>query len=354
MKKNLQVMGCIWLTAVMILPLQACSLFPEEEERYQVEVMHQDVTADYSLVAAQVKDVVQTKEIVCYYEQMNDEKLSFKESGKYVGTVYVQMGDKVHKGDVLARLNTEDIENKQDDLKDQVEKDQLLIKQAKESSDFYQNKLNSGECGIEDKEQYLWKVQDCGEKSRECSDDITMAKQKIDDLQKELADSVIVAGMDGTITYIWDNILLKPTESDQNVITIADTADCAFQIEDKAATTYLKAGQEVDIRISDDKSLHAIVSEIDQENSRINLSMDDNDYSLEVGTRGVITLLLATKEQVLAIPKDALHNTDDFYYVYYLDENGIRGYKKVSIGLIGDSLVEISDGLKENDSVILK
>lgn len=354
MKKVIQVVSLILLIAVMIIPLQACSLFPKEVERYQVQVMHQDVTADYSLVVVQKADVTQTKEIVCYYEQMNDEKLSFNENGKYVGAVYVQMGDKIHKGDVLAKLNTEDIENKLDDLDDQVEKDKLLIKQAKESGEFYQNKLNSGECSIKDKEQYLWKVQDFGEQSRECSDDIIMVQQKIENLQKELTNSVLVAGMDGTVTYIWDNILLKPTEASQNVITIADTDNCAFQIEDKDALEYLHSGQKVDITISEDKSLHAVVSEIDKENARINLSIEDNDYTLEVGTRGIIKLVLATKKQVLTIPKDTLHNTDDFNYVYYLDENGIRAYKKVSVGLIGDTLVEITDGLKENDSVILK
>jgi RND family efflux transporter MFP subunit len=354
MKKSIRVFSWIGLTLVLISPLQACSLIPKDGEHYQVQVTHKDLTADYSLAVVQIDDVTQTKEISCHYQQMQEEELSFSESGKDVGIVYVQKGDEVKKGEVLATLNTEDIENDLENLKDLLEKDQLLLKQVKEFEEFYQDKLDKGKCGIEEKEQYLGDLQDCGEKSREYTDDIALTKQKIESLQTELENSTIVAGMDGTVTYIWGDILSEQTEADQDVISIADTKDCAFQIDDIDSAEYLTVGQEVDIAVSEDKSYKATVSELDKENAKINLSIVDNDYTLDEGTRGVITLFLAKKEQVLTIPKAALHSTDDYDYVYYLDENGVRDYKKVSVGLVGDTLVEITDGLKENDAVITK
>lgn len=354
MKKSNRTFFIISLIFVTLMPLQACSLLPKEEEQHQVQIMHKDVTADYGLARAQIDDVIQTKEIACYYEQMNEDKVSFSEDGKNVDIVYVQKGDTVKKGDILARLNSEDIDNELEDLKDQVEKEQLQLKQAKESYQFYRNKLDSRDGSIVDIEQYLWEVQDCNETSREYTDHIATMKQRIESLKEELKKSVIVAGKDGTVIYIWDKILTKQTHADQTVMKIADTNDCAFLIDDMAAAEYLTVGQEVNISVSDTNQYKAVVSDIDSKNSKINLSIQDNDYTMDVGARGTIKLLLATKEKVLTIPKAALHSNEEFHYVYYLDENGVRNYKKVSVGLIGDSLVQITDGLKENDSIITK
>lgn len=353
MKKNMHHIVRFLFGISMSLSLTACSLLPKEEEQLQVQVMSQDVTQDYSLATAQVTDVALNETLSCTYAQLKDEKLSFSESGKKVGVVYVQMGDEVKKGEPLASLDTSETESKLEEYKDQLEKDRLLLKQEKESKVFYQTKIDSEQGSLADKDQYLWKVQDCQEQIRKYKDEIAVAEQKIENLVKELKKSVITAGMNGTVTYVMEQLLWKDTEAGKKVITITDTSDCAFQSEDKAAAKYLKKGQEVTIAVTDEKSYQAVVSKINKKKSLINFRIKDNDYSLSVGTRGTIALTLNSKEQVLAIPKEALHSTEDFYYVYYLNESGVREMKTVSVGLIGDTLVEITDGLKENDSVII-
>ena len=73
---------------------------------------------------------------------------------------------------------------------------------------------------------------------------------------------------------------------------------------------------------------------------------------IEVGTSGTIQFVMSKKEQVLCIPVTTLNEADGKYYVYVVDETGMRQVKWVEVGLIGNTTVEILNGLEEGEKVI--
>ena len=82
---------------------------------------------------------------------------------------------------------------------------------------------------------------------------------------------------------------------------------------------------------------------------------DDFDPSvIQVGTTGNITVVLDSRENVLKLPVRAIHEAGEDRFVYVIGENGIREAKPVKVGLTGNDGVEIVEGLKEGDVVILK
>ena len=68
----------------------------------------------YEMAAVSIGDVQKTQKLRCSYQQVNDETLSFSISGKRVAEVYVEGGESVVKGQILAEL---DVGNAQDQIR---------------------------------------------------------------------------------------------------------------------------------------------------------------------------------------------------------------------------------------------
>ena len=100
-------------------------------------------------------------------------------------------------------------------------------------------------------------------------------------------------------------------------------------------TDYFEIGQELTLSSISGSSYAVTVNNIDD--GIIYFGMDYADSTLT---------------SVLSISKNALHSLDDEYYVYYVDENGLRQMKTVEVGLIGNSHVEIISGLTEGEQII--
>ena len=90
---------------------------------------------EYSMAAVTRGDVVLSQKIPCVYEQVNEEELYFPVTGRQVDTVFVKKGDEVKKGDLLAQL-VMDGEEKQQEYEYVVERNELLISQAKKKCQY--------------------------------------------------------------------------------------------------------------------------------------------------------------------------------------------------------------------------
>ena len=73
-------------------------------------------TLTYDMAEVSVSDVKKTEKTRCVYQQVNDESLSFNVSGKRVAKVYVEEGESVVKGQLLAELDTGNAEDQITDL----------------------------------------------------------------------------------------------------------------------------------------------------------------------------------------------------------------------------------------------
>lgn len=70
-------------------------------------------------------------------------------------------------------------------------------------------------------------------------------------------------------------------------------------------------------------------------------------------TDGTITMELERRENVLCIPEDALHESDNGLFVY-LEKDGLLEMRYVTVGLEGDEMIEITDGLVQGEVIALK
>ncbi len=87
---------------------------------------------------------------------------------------------------------------------------------------------------------------------------------------------------------------------------------------------------------------------------RVYFKLETANSLLLAATKGNLRILIEAKDDVLYVPSSALTTVNDQEIVYMQDENGIRSVQYVKTGMDAGSYVEITDGLKEGDKVILE
>lgn len=332
--------------------LTACGLLPKEEEPHKVNIVKKDISEEYSLAMAELHDVSFVAQIDCTYSQLKEEKLSFKSGDRRVAYIYFNKGDEVKAGDLVAQLDISDLESEILRMSLEIEELELKSEQASEMVDFYNSMLNSSSVSLIDYENYSLSCEEYNEKLKEYANTIQYNREVIEKDTIEVENCRMYAGMDGIVSNIRDNLLGMSVKANTSYITIVDSSVCAFQAMDKEKVGYVKVGDMVDIELNN-SSYPAKVTAADPENGKMTFELTDMDFTPSVGTRGSISILVDEVKQVLALPVMAVYSTDEFYYVYTLNDDGVRELVKVDIGLYGNSYVEIKSGVELYESVIL-
>ena len=84
----------------------------------------------------------------------------------------------------------------------------------------------------------------------------------------------------------------------------------------------------------------------------VEITLANPDYRLKPGMFAKVTLLLAERENVVLVPRDALR-PDGAETTVFVVRDGTAHRQPVSTGLMNDTLAEIVDGMAEGDEVVL-
>lgn len=339
--------------------LGGCSLLPAEDAVRQTVLVITEDSLDYELAQVVRTDIALTQPVYCTYTQLKEENLSFSVDSRPVQYVYVSAGDNVKAGDLLAKLNIDDIEANLSELEYSIEKNNLLLRQTLEwkSLDLEDAKEAYQE-GYLSKKEYEAKTAQIEENYRSMiqgyEDVLYIAELRVEKLRAEKEGSLLYAGMDGTVSYVRSSLQGSRPPAGTTAITIIDSSQCAFRSDKMDYAEYFTPGDTVILRNSNGTEYETVVmsSEESPDKEHIYFSLKELDFELSVGTRATATLTLDFRQSVLALPKAAIHRAEEKYYVYREDESGLKTMQYITAGMFGDNMVEITGGLSEGDIVI--
>ncbi len=146
------------------------------------------------------------------------------------------------------------------------------------------------------------------------------------------------------------------------LLQIADTSRMYVEVSvDEADIGNVRVGQPVTIRIDafPRERFRGKVSRIDPqavvENNvtvvKVRVEIEKPDPRLKPGLNASCEFLVARKDDVLAVPNSAVNETREGTYVEVL-VNGKPQRREVKIGIQGNTMTEIVDGLSEGETVI--
>ena len=336
-----------------------CSLLPAEEAGGAIVLIRSEAVPDYELAQVIRGDVVVEQTLYCTYAQMKEEHLSFGVNARTVQHVYVAMGDSVKQGDMLAKLYTDDLDSQLASLTDQMEKNEILLRQTNELKDYDLSAAEqSYRRGELTKAQYDERVSqiETGVRSQiqNYEDSLYIDGLYVEQLEEQLAGCYIYAGMDGVVSSVRGRLEGSRSVEGAEVITVVDSSQCAFRCDKTEGAGYFADGQEVVLTTGNglEYATRVMSPEEAPDDKYIYFTLKEPDLALAVGVRATVTVQLDSRPDVLMLPNAAVYSADGRQYVYCEDENGLKMMKFVTVGLAGNKYTEITSGVAEGDIVI--
>lgn len=357
---------CVILLMSLLAILVGCGNVEPQEEVIVIEQEKEGTI--YELAVANIGDVEKTIKIKCVYQQEREQDISFSISGKQISHVYVKEGEHVVKGQLLAELSGGNLEEQIQKLEYQIARNKLLLEHAllnenyEISTYWLQFLYQSGQSDSEKKrlEESIKNIQKNYRYTREDYEDaIELDEAQLTQLQSELKQSRLYAGMNGTISWIRENLKGSTTVRDEKIMTVIDGSSCYFVVERTEYASYFEEGVEVDMTIVSGTGAgqyKVVPYKMERWADKLLFTLSENGSGsiIEVGASGTLSVVEGCSKQVLNIPLKALHEADGKKYVYVVGEDNMREIKWVEVGLYGDNSVEVTNGLLEGEKVILK
>ena len=356
-----------WLSlAVVPALLCSCSLLPQEEEYISTPTIRSYTQAEYKLSYVQYGDVTLTENISCRYLPVSSQTLSFNVGGVYYDEIFVQKGDLVQKGQLLAQLDVSGLDESIEALQLRIASLERSIRNLNEQSDLAadaQSRLLATLSAQEAKhektpeeirEQYDAQIQTL-------KDDLEVSRLRPEEEQTKLEQRRLYAGIDGAVTYVRKLEQGSRSVEGELVVSIADAGTSVFS---GATKNYelLPEGTEVSIYCSKEYLPATVVSaeslgleeKIGEKGEKtLYFQLLSPNAALESNDRGTLILTLDQSKDTLYIEIDALYTVGERTFVYHMDEDGLKQMIDVEIGLVTPFYVEILSGLSEGDNVIL-
>lgn len=342
----------------------------EEKEEDTLIILEKDTEERiYNLAVTSVTDIVDTDSIKCAYVQTKDEEISFELSGKTITAVYVENGEAVEKGQLLAELSDAGLKEEISRLEYQIARNQILYEQSLTEEEnalelrMLQYQYQSGHT-LAEEEAYKQDVENIERSYRYMKEDYQDAIQadtlRLGNLQSELAGGYVYAGMSGTVTYVKPDLEGSISVQGETIIKIIDGTECVFETDSVEYAEFFEEDTQADFLIvtgSGAVQCKLVPFQMEEWGEKLYFKVPEEaevNLNLNVGSSGTMKIVVASKEQVLGIPASAIHTADGRRYVYVIGENNMREIKWIETGLYGDSMVEILSGLSEGERVIIR
>lgn len=279
--------------------------------------------------------------------------LSFQTEGRIIFIPYTK-GDFVKKGQVLARLDG--ILYKIRKNEEQATLQNAIIQYNKSKSTFKRMDILHKEGAISDND---W--EDAFFDLKSYDEQIKIQKEKIKYLDKEISYNIITAPFDGFIVQ-------KLAESGsyakvgEPVLTISGSNQTQVEVMvDSGVINKINLNEEVDIikdgLIYKGKIAHISKTSLNEGGYLVKIYLNELVENLLDGMSADIKIPICNKS-IIYIPLNCILEENGQKFVYKVDniKNNVGEIKKqkVTTGQILDEKIEILDGLKESDYVILE
>lgn len=361
----------IFLLAVLSCSLTGCGK-EASDENAEEELVIVDNASDpvaYSMVACERSDIELIERVNVSYIQSKDQKVSLSEGGQKIVRVCVKEGDTVKKGDLLLNLDDGNIDEEIENLRYQLEKERLETERIQKNEEFSQSSTYYGYAfgsGLETEDDVkafekakAEVTKDYRYQKEDNADSIEFDEQKLKELKAKKAKTSVYSQMDGLVYKIESDLQGSTTRKDQVIMTIVDGSSGYFMATDSDKLSILNTGDIVRMNIthgdgSGDYELTPMRRNEWGEEQYFSIVSSPENSVLEVGITGTVYVVTDSRLNVLSLPARCVHKAGDDYYVYVLDDTGLKQVRYVEIGLSNTDVVEIISGLDEGEMVVRK
>lgn len=318
--------------AALALSLTGCYFFPSEEELLEPPTVAIEDVA-YSTYTARIKTIEDKVTAAGYVTSKHEYEASFPESGGTLKKIYVTPGQFVEEGELLAELDTGDLEYL-------TEQQRLIVQKAALTA-------NS---------------------SKSAQLDYEMQQNTLKEYERRLANSRLYSGMSGQVCFTES---LKPgstVTAYKTVVKVVDPENLFIKYTSNSLKAF-RLNAEVVITVGGEdfagyvsktptdviEGLYDEYPALAEDTESIFCEFTDGLPSfLTIGTVADIAAISAVHENVVVISKNLVKTDGERTYVTILDENENKKEVDVVTGIQNATEIEIVSGLNAGDKVVVR
>ena len=311
-----------------------CFLLPQEEEILAPPLV-EPPPITYRTVTVE-RDTIERRVVVggaiVYPMQI---ALQFGERSGRLEEVRVRLGDRVEAGQVLATLDT-------DTLRLDVERQRIKLRRAELGLQ------RAAALGADRLQQEISRL------------DVALERLALEQLETELAKSTLRSPIDGEVVFVTRVFPGEPIGARQTVVQVADPRELLFAYQGQRDDEF-SLGRAVTVNLRGDTYPGAVVmtprnvplDAPEEMRDVVLIRVDAPPEALTRGQTGTASMVADRREDVIVLPADAVQTYVNRKFVFVLEDE-LRTERTVEVGLSTPTQVEIVDGLRVGEQVVLR
>lgn len=367
--------------------LSGCSLLPKEEPILAPPLV-EPVQVTYDVAEVTLGTIKRSIRGTSTFTTVDKKELSFPESkGLRLKTLNVSSGDMVKAGQVLAELDATELERSIEMAKYEVDKAKLELLEAQQDNQYEveEARLNVLKAEMSAKvsetklaqielEQAKLKLAELEDPKRReykierAKLNVKQREMDLASLQKRLADTKLIAPMDGLVLFVSNEQVGDEIDAHQTLVTIGDPnkLHVLYTAPERDTIKDVKDGVKALIKLPDGTEVEGIVvqtplnvpDDVPEELKRLYhrsllIAPVKPLLGIEVGTSVYFEIVVEQQENAVIIPSKALRAFNERMYVHVLEED-VKKEVDVTVGIKTEAEVEILSGLQPGQLVILE
>lgn len=333
----------ILLIAIITITLSGCYMLPEDEEVMAPPVVLKDpVVQEITTEKVRRGNIENKVEFWGSFMSPDQTDLFFTDTGM-LGSVNVAAGDYVKAGDVLAKLECEDLDLQLAQLEINLQKAELNY-----NSLMVKNAESGGGFSFEVEDAQL---------------NIDSIELNITNLEEKLSKSSIIAPIDGIVSYIRPTQIGSMIMMRTNFITVSDLKSMVLVVKQDQIKEPLLAGKVVTVNYNGNTYQGEVEKtpedNVNEENANFTntytIHVEDLDISLiKLNDTASVGYVVEKVDNALLIDKSNIRTSDGISYVNVYKDGNIEE-REVETGVISDNGVdiEITKGLADTDEIVV-
>jgi macrolide-specific efflux system membrane fusion protein len=331
-KKFRRVFTLILITGALSSTFTGCRLFPKEES-VQKPILVAPPKMNYTTVEVKKGSISNELEVTAVIISSSRHKLYFEKKGGVLKKLLVKPGDTVKKGELLAVLDS-------DNLECEINEQQLKLQKAK---------ITLTQLTEEKKQKY---------EIAKANLDVQIEELTLENLKKELEKSKLISPVSGVVDFCISDGVGESVNAYETIYSISDPNSYIAEFEGENVADY-KIGMKGKILYNNNPYVGEVITvehTVRKEDKshkypyvRVKFLEKVNDISL--GANVDFHTMQQKKDNILVLPRRVVYILGDQSCVQVL-ENGEKVEKFIEIGVGNKEQVQVVSGLKEGEKVI--
>lgn len=374
LKKAVRIASVLLVSAIIIPAFTSCSILLPKEQEPLPPPLAEPPEPSYNLYTVKRMDLVNQIQESGIFIPVTEYPLSFGDNSGRIAEINIKSGEFVRKGDLLAKLDVEDLEYNISQMEIELKKQKLSFEKMnidyeKLLSDIKAAKAALAAAQDEEARRQAQASLDNLERQRQKTDiDIEIYKlnlkqqeTNLERAKQRLENALLRSPINGIVSFAEG---LDPgdwVDSNRTICTVVDPTNLYLRLN-STSVSGLYMGMAADVEINGETYKGTVVMTPNSTSQQpsdqrlrnaIILTVDDLPLSVLPGDQAIVRVLLEQRSDALVIPKAGLRTYGSRNYVLVREGDKNREVD-IDIGMQTATYLEVISGLEEGDVIILR